>query len=123
MSLTVRHFLQVGTLIYERQRDGMKSVTVEPHVPMVDPRETISGSPGLYYMYRALRWELDNVHELLRIVESQSEPILRTVPDKAWEGPLIWGPDFVEGLKKKAAITLKYWRMAETGYYKPTRGG
>ncbi len=123
MSLTCRHFLQMGTLIYERERDGLKTVSVDPHVPMPDPRETISGSSGLFYMYRAMRWELDNIHELIRIVESSSEPIVRTAPDNSRQGPLILGPDFLEGMKKKAAIMLKYWRTAENGYYRPTRGG
>ena len=81
------------------------------------------GSHGLFYLHRALRWELDNVNELISLVESSPVPLIRHTPDKSREGALIMGPDLLEGLKRKAAIMIKYWRTAEKGYYMPTKGG
>jgi hypothetical protein len=45
------------------------------------------------------------------------------VTNKAYEGPLVMGPGLLSQLRKKAAVTLKYWRTADVGYYRPTMGG
>jgi len=124
MVLTVRHFLQMGTLIYERDRDNAraeKAGLVDPAVP--DLSQGSMGSHGLFFMHRAMRWELDNTNELIRLIEESPVPLIYGAPSKAEEGALVMGPDILEGLKKKVSIMIKYWRTAEQGYYLPTKGG
>jgi hypothetical protein len=123
-ALTVRHTLQVGTLIYERDRDLVRAPrggNVDPRVP--DLPQGSEGSYGLFFMFRALRWELDNMNELISIVESARGPIIATASDKSREGTLTLGPDVLESMKRKVEITLRHWREAEKGYYLPTKGG
>jgi hypothetical protein len=81
------------------------------------------GSNGLFFMYRALRWELDNVTELIKLLEASPVPLIQLAPRKEMECPFLIGPDIVDQLKKKRAIMLKYWRDAERGWYRPTLGG
>ena len=122
--LTVRHFFQMGTLIYERDRDNAraeKAGLVDPAVP--DLSQGSMGSHGLFFMFRAMRWELDNTNELIRLIEESPVPLIVQTRDKAREGALIMGPDLLDGLKKKVAAMVKYWRTAEKGYYLPTKGG
>jgi len=122
--LTVRHFFQMGTLIYERDRDNAraeKAGLVDPAVP--DLSQGSMGSHGLFFMFRAMRWELDNTNELIRLIEESPVPLIVHTGDKAREGAFIMGPDLLDGLKKKVAAMVKYWRTAEKGYYLPTKGG
>jgi len=122
--LTSRHFLQVGTLIYLRDEANSK----EPRIASTAPnRPTMPkgdfGDEGLWYMQRALRWELDNVNELIELIEKAHEPLFFTAPHPSFTGPLILGRDVLQQLRKKAKIMLRHWRDAEIGYYKPTFGG
>jgi hypothetical protein len=120
LALNVRHTLQMGSLICQRDRDNAewpKTTKAEPASPNLPKGD--AGSTGLFFMYRAMRWELDNTYELIRLLESSPEPLLFTEKDKANEG----GPDVLDNLRRKADIMLKYWRTAEDGYYLPTKGG
>jgi hypothetical protein len=72
-------------------------------------------------MQRAMRWELDNTNELIEILERSPVPLI--VTNKAYEGSLVMGPGLLSQLRKKVAVTLKYWRTADVGYYRPTMGG
>ncbi|MCE9614510.1 MAG: hypothetical protein K8T26_09555 [Lentisphaerae bacterium] len=128
MFLTTRHFVQVGTLIRLRDQqlaqltargEVMGSTKPErPDLPIGN-----GGSAGLFFMHRALRWELDNVNALIKILESCPEPILMTAPDEAREGSLVLGPNVLKHLRLKVQIMLKHWRDAEIGWYRPTLGG
>lgn len=115
--LTVRHTVQVAALIHERGR-------VE-HLGATDPESpgNPEGSPGLYYMYRALRWELDNTNDLIGILKESPVPLIRATEDKSQEGAFIYGPDVAPNLEKKVRIMLSHWRDAEDGFYRPTLGG
>ena len=121
LALTVRHFLQMGTLIYERDREAEKMGSVDPAVP--DLSHGSMGSHGLFFMYRAMRWELDNTNELISLVESSPVPLIQCASDESLEGALVLGPNLLDGLRKKVRTMLKYWRTAEDGYYRPTKGG
>ncbi len=121
LALTVRHFLQMGTLIYERDREAEKTGSVDPAVP--DLSQGSMGSHGLFFVYRAMRWELDNTNELISLIKSSPVPLIQCAPDKSLEGALVMGPDLLDDLRKKVRIMLKYWRTAEDGYYRPTKGG
>ena len=122
--LTVRHFLQVGTLIYlrdEANAEHPQEQTADPSRPSM-PKGDL-GSKGLWYMQRAIRWEVDNVVELIDLVKKAPEPLFWTAPHPSFEGPLVMGGNILEQLEKKLEITLRHWRDAELGYYRPTYGG
>jgi hypothetical protein len=74
-------------------------------------------------MHRAMRWELDNVTELIKLTEASPAPLFTIAPRKDMECSFLIGPDFVEQLKRKRAIMLKHWREAEFGWYRPTLDG
>jgi hypothetical protein len=121
LALTIRHTLQMGTLVIEHRKEAARTSSVSPEVP--DLPQGAMGSHALWYMYRCMRWELDNVNELISLIEQSPVPLIKHTEDRKREGALILGPDVLEGLKKKARIMLKYWRTAEDGYYRPTKGG
>ena len=117
--LNARHTIQVAVLGYERDKlieQHRTSVTTEmPYAP--------EGSPGLFYMYRAMRWEIDNITELISLLKESPVPLLSAVKDKSQEGAFVFGPDLVENLEKKVQIMLKHWRDAEDGFHRPLLGG
>ena len=124
LTLTVRQYLQVGTLIRQRDLENAqapKLTTIEPISPNL-PKGNL-GSSGLFFMHRAMRWELDNTYELISLLEQSPEPLIFTEQDQANEGSLLLGPHLLEQLHRKVEIMLKYWRTAEDGYYQPTKGG
>jgi len=124
---TARHFGQMHALILDRdaylkklEKNGETMTQTRPESPDM-PTGNI-GSHGLFFMHRAMRWELDNTNELIKLLQEAPEPVFFTV-DAANEGSLVLGPDMVGKLKKKVKIMLKHWREAEHGYYRPTLGG
>ena len=116
--LSVRHTVQIAALIDERDK-----VLRTASVDLTENPANEEGSPGLYYMYRALRWELDNINNLIKILKEAPVPLIRTAADKKQESTFIYGQDLIQNLEKKVKIMLKYWRDAEDGYYRPTIGG
>ena len=123
-ALTTRHVLQMGTLIYRRDEENEQ----EPREQTTDPRSPTlpkgeMGDRGLWYMQRAMRWELDNTYELIDILKKAPEPIFWTAPHPSFEGQLIMGPNILEQLEKKVDIMLRHWRDSEIGYYRATLGG
>ncbi|OGF46133.1 MAG: hypothetical protein A2452_00260 [Candidatus Firestonebacteria bacterium RIFOXYC2_FULL_39_67] len=121
MTLTIRHTLQVATLSYERDRWNAlhpKTSEVDPEVPG-NPR----GTPAFWFMYRSLRWELDNTNELISILKGSKVPLINTAKTKEEQHVFLVGPDILEELQMKVKIMLKHWRDAEDGYYRPTLGG
>jgi hypothetical protein len=124
MVLTIRHYLQMGTLIRQRELDNAadpKLTSATPLSPNMPKGDT--GSEGLFFMHRAMRWELDNTYDLISLLENSPEPLIFYEEEKANEGALFLGPDILKNLRKKVDIMLKYWRTAEDGYYRPTLGG
>ena len=124
MTLTVRQFLQVGTLIYlrdEQNADNPKTTSTGGEGPSM-PKGDL-GSQGLWFMQRALRWELDNVYELIDLLKKSPVPLFYTARHPSFAGPLVLEPEILEHLERKAELILKYWRTAEDGYYRPTLGG
>lgn len=124
VTLTVRHFMQMGTLIYLRDAQNAAHPTTATTGDDLPPMaQGDMGSHGLWYMYRALRWELDNTNELIELIQKAGdEPLFFTVP-KANEGRLLLGPDLLDHLRRKVNIMLDHWRDAEVGYFRPTKGG
>lgn len=117
--LNARHTIQVAVLGYERDGDiEQHQTSTEPVAPPVP-----EGSPGLFYMHRAMRWEIDNITELISLLKESPVPLLPAVKDKSQEGAFVFGPDLVEDLEKKVQIMLKHWRDAEDGFYRPLLGG
>lgn len=122
LTLTIRHFLQVGTLIYLRDAENTthpKTVTTGDDRPGMPSGDV--GSHGLFFMYRSLRWELDNTNDLIDLLKSSPVPLFFT--SEAKKGPLFLEPNLLEHLELKAKIMLRHWRDAEIGYYRPTKGG
>jgi hypothetical protein len=126
--LTCRHFLQMGTLIKIRDArlkeivaGGEQMASTNPPRPDL-PRGSM-GDTGLFYMHRALRWELDNTNELISLVKKSPVPLLFSCPNPKLVGTLCPGGDILAQLQKKVDIMLKYWRTAEIGWYRPTLGG
>lgn len=126
--LTVRHVVHVATLIILRDQQNARLTELgevrgstkpeRPDMPIGN-----GGSHGLFYLHRALRWELDNVNELIKILNESPESIFFTAPDEAREGSLVIGPNLRADLERKRQIMLTHWREAERGYYRPTLGG
>lgn len=54
------------------------------------------------------RDEIDNTHELIRILESTDKPLLYQVKDKSKEDIFQFGPELVAELRKKVAIMLDH---------------
>jgi hypothetical protein len=124
MVLTVRHTLQVATLSQLRDEGNAttpKNTTIDP-LPLRMPKGDL-GDKGLWYMYRALRWELDNTVALIDLIKRSPVPLFRTPPHPSFTGPFCLESNLLESLEKKRTIMLKHWRSAEIGYYKPTLGG
>ncbi len=120
--LTKRHYVQLGVLIKLRDAanaEHPKTGSVGGDRPDL-PKGTV-GSHGLFYLQRAMRWELDNTNELIALIRGSPVPLI--VTSKAYEGALVMGPGLLQQLQKKVDVTLKYWRTAEVGYYRPTMGG
>lgn len=124
LTLTVRHFLQVGTLIYLRDAQNAaapKTTATGGDAPIM-PKGDL-GSQGLWYLYRALRWELDNTNDLIDLAKRSPVPLFHTAPHPSMIGSMYLEPNYLENLERKVDIMLKYWRSAEIGYYRPTLGG
>jgi hypothetical protein len=125
LSLTVRQYLQMGTLIYIRDEENRR----DPKVTMVDELQRPSmpkgnfGSQGLWFMNRALRWELDNTYELIDLMKKSPVKLFYTAPHPSLAGPLVLESNLLENLERKVDIMLKHWRNTEIGWYKPTYGG
>ncbi|MCE9613918.1 MAG: hypothetical protein K8T26_06545 [Lentisphaerae bacterium] len=120
--LSKRHYVQLGVLIKMRDAENAlhpKTGAVGGDQPDM-PGGTV-GSHGLFYMQRVMRWELDNTNELIELLRRAPVPLI--VTSKAYEGALVMGPGLLQQLQKKVAVTLKYWRTADVGYYRPTMGG
>ena len=125
---TMHNTLQVGTLIKLRDEHlhrlaarGEMITATSPERPDL-PKGSV-GSHGLFYLHRALRWELDNVTELIKLVEQSPVPLIHTAPNKDMECSHLIGPDLLGQLKRKREIMIKHWREAEIGWYRPTLGG
>jgi len=122
--LTCRHYVQMGTLIYLRDAQNAaapKTTTTggdKPSMPKGD-----LGSHGLWYMHRAMRWELDNTYDLIDLLKKSPVRLFFTAPHPSFTGPLLLEPNVLESLEKKVDIMLRHWRDAEIGYYRPTLGG
>ena len=74
-------------------------------------------------MHRTMRWELDNVNDLIRLIEQSPVPLIHTAPRDDMQCSFLIGADLLDQLKKKVRIMLKHWREAEIGWYRPTLGG
>ena len=70
-----------------------------------------------------MRWEIENIQELISILEESPVPLIASTPDGSQEGAFFFGPDLIGNLKKKVEIMLRHWRDAEDVYYRPTLGG
>lgn len=124
MALTARHVLQVATLGYLRDAANLtqpRSASTAPITPTM-PKGDL-GDEGLWFMQRALRWELDNVNDLIALMKKAPEPLFFTAPNASFTGPLILEESLLKSLQKKATIMVRHWRDVEIGYYKPTYGG
>jgi hypothetical protein len=54
------------------------------------------------------RAEIDNTYELIRILESASQPVLVQVKDQAQKDVFLFGPDLIGELKRKAETMLNH---------------
>lgn len=129
LTLTTRHTLQMGTLIYLRDAALKKIAARGEPMASTNPDDYPSlpkgnyGDNGLFFMYRTMRWELDNINELIKLMKESPVPIIYSCPNEKWVGSLVMGGNIAEQLQKKVDIMLKYWRTAEIGFYRPTLGG
>jgi hypothetical protein len=129
VTLTTRHYLQLGTLIYARDAFLKKLAARGEIMTSTDPDDYPGlpkgnyGDNGLFFLHRSMRWELDNTSELIKLVKESPVPLFYTAPTKEFACSLLLEPNYAENLQKKVDITLKYWRTAEIGWYRPTLGG
>jgi hypothetical protein len=91
--------------------------------PRPDLPKGSMGDSALFFMHRAMRWELDNTNELIELVKKSPVPLFFTAPNPTFNCSLFLEKEFLENLQKKVDIMLKYWRTAEIGFFRPTLGG
>ena len=68
----------------------------------------MDGDQKLREIQIVTRHDIDNTNELIRLLETSRVPLVRTAPTKQEENIFTLGPDLVDQLKKKVAITLKH---------------
>ena len=124
VTLTARHFMQMGTLIYMRDEQNLehpKTTSTGGEGPSMPTGDL--GSNGLFFMHRSMRWELDNANELIELLKTSPVPLFFTAPEPSMTGPLVLEKDLLANVERKVDIMLKHWRDAEIGWYRPTLGG
>jgi hypothetical protein len=68
----------------------------------------MDGDQKLREIQIVTRHDIDNTNELIRLLETSRVPLVQTAPTKEEEDIFTLGPDFIDQLKKKVAITLKH---------------
>ncbi len=68
----------------------------------------MDGDQKLREIQIVTRHDIDNTIELIRLLESSTVPMVFTAPTKNEEDIFTLGPDLIDQLKKKVAITLKH---------------
>lgn len=68
----------------------------------------LDGDQKLGEIQIVTRHDIDNTLELIGLLEGSKVPLVFTAPVKAEEDIFVLGPDLVDQLKKKVAITLKH---------------
>ena len=68
----------------------------------------MDGDQKLREIQIVTRHDIDNTLELIRLLESSKVPMVFTAPTKNDEDIFTLGPDLIDQLKKKVAITLKH---------------
>ncbi len=68
----------------------------------------MDGDQKLREIQIVTRHDVDNTNELIQLLENSKVTLVQTAPSKEEEDIFILGPDFIEQLKKKVAITLKH---------------
>ena len=68
----------------------------------------MDGDQKLREIQIVTRHDIDNTNELIRLLETSRVPLVRTAPTREEEDIFTLGPDLVDQLKKKVAITLKH---------------
>ena len=68
----------------------------------------MDGDQKLREIQIVTRHDIDNTNELIRLLESSKVPLVLTAPTKEEEDIFLLGPDLIDQLKKKVAITLKH---------------
>ncbi len=68
----------------------------------------MDGDQKLREIQIVTRHDIDNTNELIRLLETSRVPLVLTAPTKEEEDIFILGPDLIDQLKKKVAITLKH---------------
>ena len=68
----------------------------------------MDGDQFLAEIQNITRHDVDNTLELANLLESGKEVLVLTAPTAAEEDIFLLGPDLVQQLRKKAAITLKH---------------
>jgi hypothetical protein len=68
----------------------------------------MDGDQKLREIQIVTRHDIDNTNELIRLLETSRVPLVLTAPTKAEEDIFTLGPDLIDQLKKKVAITLKH---------------
>jgi hypothetical protein len=68
----------------------------------------MDGDQKLREIQIVTRRDIDNTNELIRLLETGRVPLVQTAPTKEEEDIFTLGPDLIDQLKKKVAITLKH---------------
>jgi len=101
--VTTRNFVEYAYSLTHRNRDDESGV-------FRDHYNLGSGNNrGREELSRVARSEMDNALELAELVEGADEPVIAIVPDPGDEDGLGFGPNFVEQLRMKARLIMKYW--------------
>jgi hypothetical protein len=68
----------------------------------------MEGDQKLREIQIVTRHDIDNTNELIRLLETSRVPLVQTASTKEEEDIFTLGPDLIDQLKKKVAITLKH---------------
>ncbi len=78
------------------------------HPPVEGNIYPMDGDQKLREIQIVTRRDIDNTNELIRLLESRKVPMIFMAPTKQEEDIFTLGPDLIDQLKKKVAITLKH---------------
>jgi hypothetical protein len=98
--------------LYAIQYQDILDRTDYSQTPLEQNIYPMDGDQKLREIQIVTRHDIDNTNELIQILEHSRTTLVQTAPTKEEEDIFTLGPDFIEQLKKKVAITLKHqWEV------------
>jgi hypothetical protein len=95
-------------VLYTSQYQDILDRSDYSHSPVEQNIYPMDGDQKLREIQIVTRHDIDNTNELIRLLETSRVPLVYTAPTKQEEEIFTLGPDLIDQLKKKVAITIKH---------------